>query len=95
MARARIVFRVLMFLTLAVPSFVRIRGGFLPRAMREPFTSWFLISVAVFGAFGLLSAYYAFRDQENRRAWLTDVVLAAAWVPYWMANLDRVPSLFR
>ena len=51
------------------------------------FSDWFLISVFVFGAFGLVSAYNAIREPHNRRAYLTDVVLAAAWVPYWFANL--------
>jgi hypothetical protein len=41
----------------------------------------------VFGIFGLVSAYRAFREPQNRRAYLFDVLLAAAWVPYWFANL--------
>ena len=95
MARARIVFRFLIGLTLAVMTIGRMRGGHLPKMFLVPFSSWFLLSAFVFGAFGLFSAYRAIRDPQNRSAWLTDVVLAAAWVPYWQANLQRVPGLFR
>jgi hypothetical protein len=95
MARARIVFRILIGFTLAVITLGRFGGGHLPKALLVPFSSWFLLSVFVFGAYGLAAAYLALRDLHNRRAWLTDVVLAAAWVPYWYANLQRIPSLFR
>ena len=50
------------------------------------FHGWFGISVFLFGAFGLLSAWRAFREPANRSPYLTDVLLAAAWVPYWFAN---------
>jgi hypothetical protein len=95
MARARIIFRVLIGFTLVVMTIGRVRGGQLPAALYVPFSSWFLVSVFVFGAFGLVSAYHAFREPHNRRAYLTDVILAAAWIPYWSANLQRVPGLFQ
>jgi hypothetical protein len=95
MARARIVFRILIGLTLLVMTVGRFRGGHLPSVMYAPFSSWFFISVFVFGVFGLVSAYRAFREPQNRQAYLTDLVLAAAWIPYWSANLQRVPGLFR
>jgi len=95
MARARIVFRCLIGLTLAVMTLGRMRGGHLPKVFLVPFSSWFLLTAFLFGAFGLVSAYKALRDSANRSAWLTDVVLAAAWIPYWQANLQRVPGLFR
>lgn len=82
----RIVFRVLIVLTLAVMTIARSSGGHLPARLFPAFYDWFVISVFVFGAFGLVSAYHAVRDPQNRRAYLTDVVLAAAWVPYWFAN---------
>lgn len=84
---ARIVFRVLIAATLMVMLIGRMSGGRLPFVVFPPFYYWFLISVFVFGIFGLLSAYRAWREPQNRRAWLTDVLLAAAWVPYWFANL--------
>ena len=86
-AMARIVFRVLIGATLAVMAIARWSGGRMPFAVFPPFYYWFLISVFVFGAFGIVSAYHAWREPHNRRAWLTDVVLAAAWVPHWFANL--------
>ena len=95
MARARIAFRILIGLTLLVMTAGRFGSGRLPRALYAPFSSWFFISVAVFGAFGLASAYRAFREPQNRQAYLTDVILAVAWLPYWFANLQRVPGLFR
>jgi hypothetical protein len=95
MARARIVFRVLIGFTLLVMTVGRFRGGHLPSVMYVTFSSWFFISVFVFGVFGLVSAYHAFREPQNRQAYLTDLVLAAAWIPYWSANLQRVPGLFR
>jgi len=94
MAQARIVFRFLIGLTLAVITIGRMRGGHLPTVFLTPFSSWFFLSAFVFGAFGLVSAYHAIRDRRNRSAWLTDVVLAAAWIPYWQANLQRVPGCF-
>lgn len=95
MARARIVFRVLIAATLVVMMIPRFSGGRMNHALRAPFSSWFLVSVFVFGAFGIVSAWRAFREPRNRQAFLTDVVLAAAWIPYWSANLQRVPGLFR
>ena len=58
----------------------------MPARLFAPFYDWFLLSVFVFGAFGAVSAYRAVRDPRNRRAYLTDVLLAAAWIPYWFAN---------
>jgi hypothetical protein len=84
---ARIVFRALIAITLIVMYVARLSGGRMPVRLFPPFYYWFLASVAVFGAFGLVSAYRAIREPENRRAYLFDVILAAAWVPYWFANL--------
>jgi hypothetical protein len=83
----RIVFRVLILFTLGVMTVARFSGGRMPARLFPPFYYWFLASVFVFGAFGLVSAYRAARDPRNRRAYLTDVVLAAAWIPYWFSNL--------
>lgn len=85
--RSRVIFRFLIALTLAIMFFARRSGGRMAARPFLPFYYWFLASVFVFGIFGLVSAYNAFREPHNRRAYLTDVVLAAAWVPYWFANL--------
>jgi hypothetical protein len=85
--KPRIIFRVLIALTLAVMYFARRSGGEMSTRPFIYFSDWFLISVFVFGAFGLVSAYNAVREPHNRRAYLTDVVLAAAWIPYWFSNL--------
>jgi hypothetical protein len=84
---ARIIFRVLIAVTLAVMAIARWSGGRMPFVVFPPFYYWFIASVFVFAAFGLVSAYHAWREPQNRRAYLTDVVLAAAWVPYWFSNL--------
>ena len=84
---SRVAFRVLIAATLAVMAAARLSHGRMPFAVFPPFYYWFVISVSVFGIFGLLSAYHAWREPRNRRAYLTDVVLAAAWVPYWFSNL--------
>lgn len=86
--RSRIVFRVLIALTLAVMAIARWSGSRMPAKLFAPFHYWFFISVFVFAAFGAVSAYHAARDRRNRRAYLTDVVLAAAWIPYWFANFQ-------
>jgi len=39
--------------------------------------------------FGLRAAYLAWRDPANRRAYMFDVILAVAWVPYWYVNLKK------
>jgi hypothetical protein len=83
----RTIFRVLIAVTLGVMAIARISRGRLPFVVFPPFYYWFVISVFVFGAFGLLSAYRAWREPHNRSAYLTDVLLAAAWIPYWFANL--------
>ena len=83
---ARIIFRVLIGLTLFVMMIARYSRGRLQVMLFLPFYYWFLVSVFVFAAFGLVSAYHAFREPHNRRAYLFDIVLAAAWVPYWFAN---------
>jgi hypothetical protein len=83
----RTIFRILIAATLAVMVYARFSRGRLPFAVFPPFYYWFVASVFVFGAFGLFSAYRAWREPQNRRAWLTDVLLAAAWVPYWFSNL--------
>lgn len=84
---ARIAFRVLIAATLAVMAIARWSGGRSPFTAFPPFYYWFVASVFVFGAFGLLSAWQAWRQPRDRRAYLTDVVLAAAWVPYWFSSL--------
>jgi hypothetical protein len=84
---ARVVFRVLIAITLAVMAVSRYSAGRLPFIAFPPFYYWFLASVFVFAVFGLVSAYHAWREPQNRRAYLTDVLLAAAWVPYWYSNL--------
>lgn len=83
---ARIIFRALIGVTLLVMAIARYSGGRLPIDVFPPFYYWFVISVFVFGAFGLISAWRAWREPQNRRAYLFDVMLAAAWVPYWLAN---------
>ena len=84
--RHRVVFRVLIALTLVVMAIARLSGGRMSARTFPPFHYWFLISVFVFAGFGLISAWQAVRDPRNRRAYLTDVVLAAAWIPYWFSN---------
>ena len=83
----RIVFRVLVALTLLMMFIAqRSRGGLSIRVF-PPFYYWFVISVFVFGLFGAIAAVRAWREPQNRRAWLFDVIIAAAWVPYWFANV--------
>ena len=83
----RIVFRVLVGVTLTVMYLARRSGGRMNPFLFVPFYYWFMASAFVFGAFGLMSAVKAWRDPGNRRAYLFDVLLAASWVPYWLANL--------
>jgi hypothetical protein len=83
---ARTVFRVLIGLTLLAMTIARYSRGRLRPMLFLPFYYWFLVSVFVFAAFGLISAYHAFREPHNRRAYLLDIILAAAWVPYWFTN---------
>ncbi len=83
----RIIFRVLVALTLVMMFIARLSGGRLPLRVFPPFYYWFLISVFVFGVFGLIAAFRAWKEPANRRAWLFDVMLAAVWVPYWIANV--------
>jgi hypothetical protein len=86
----RLLFRVLIVITMLVIFLGRVTGGkFLPAALLPPFLSWFAVSVFVFGVFGLRSAYLAWRDAANRRAYMFDVILAVAWVPYWYLNVKR------
>jgi hypothetical protein len=86
----RLLFRILLAATLVVIFLGRVTGGrMLPAFLVAPFLSWFAVSVFVFGTFGLRSAYLAWRDAANRRAYMFDVVLAAVWVPYWYLNLKR------
>ena len=84
---ARIIFRVLIAATLGVMAIARWSGGRMPFVVFPPFYYWFVVSVVVFAAFGMVSAWHAWREPHNRRAYLTDVLLAAAWVPYWFSNL--------
>jgi hypothetical protein len=83
---SRMIFRVVMGLTLVVMYFARRSGGHMGARAFVPFYYWFLATIVVFSAFGLVSAYRAFREPHNRRALLFDVLLAAIWVPYWFAN---------
>ena len=85
----RIAFRVLLFLTLLILVLGRFSGGKLPAFLLVPFFAWFSVSVFVFGIFGLRSAYLAWRDPANRKAYLFDIILAVAWVPYWFSNLAK------
>ncbi len=85
----RIAFRVLLFLTLLILVVWRFSGGKLPAFVLVPFFTWFYVSVFVFGIFGLRSAYLAWRDPANRKAYLFDIILAVAWVPYWFSNLAK------
>jgi hypothetical protein len=80
----RLAFRILLAATLIVLLLGRVSGGkLLPTALFPPFIVWFSVSVFVFGVFGLRAAYLAWRDPANRRAYMFDVILALAWVPYW------------
>jgi H+/Cl- antiporter ClcA len=82
-----IVFRALVALTLIVMWIARLSGGRMNPYEFLPFYYWFVVSVFVFAAFGVVAAVKAFRDPPNRRAYLFDIVLAVIWVPYWFANL--------
>ena len=84
---SRILFRALVAITLAIMFVARLSGGRLPLPVVEVFYYWFIASIFVFAAFGIVSAVRAWRDPFNRRAYLFDVLLAAIWVPYWFANL--------
>jgi hypothetical protein len=86
----RILFRVLLFATLLILVLGRVSGGkLIPAFLIGPFVTWFGVSVFVFGIFGMRAAWLAWRDPVNRRAWMLDVILAAAWIPYWFVNLHR------
>ncbi len=85
----RLAFRVLLALTLVILFLGRVSGGkLMPAFFVAPFLAWFGVSVFVFGVFGLRAAYLAWRDAANRRAYLFDIILAIAWVPYWYSNLS-------
>jgi hypothetical protein len=84
---SRMIFRALVALTLVVMFFARRSGGHMgPRAF-VPFYYWFMATIVIFSAFGIVSAVRAWREPHNRRALLFDVLLAAIWVPYWFNNL--------
>jgi len=86
----RLAFRILLAITLIVLILGRVSGGkMLPTFLFVPFVAWFSVSVFVFGVFGLRAAYLAWRDPANRRAYMFDVILAVAWVPYWYVNLKK------
>jgi len=86
----RALFRVLLFATLLILVLGRVAGGrLLPAFVIGPFIQWFYVSVFVFGLFGIRAAWLAWRDPVNRRAYMLDVILAAAWIPYWFINLNR------
>jgi hypothetical protein len=83
----RIVFRILVAVTLVVMFLARRSGGRMNPLVFLPFYYWFMASVFVFGAFGIMAALKAWREPDNRRAYLFDILLAASWVPYWFGNL--------
>jgi hypothetical protein len=83
----RILFRVLVAFTLVIMFLARLSGGRMPALLFPPFYYWFLISVFVFGGFGIAAAVHAWREPHNRRAYLFDVALAVIWIPYWVTNL--------
>jgi hypothetical protein len=84
---SRIIFRALVALTL-LTMFVSSRaGGKMTPFEFLPFYYWFVASVFVFAGFGIFAAFRAWRDPQNRRAYLFDILLAATWVPYWLSNL--------
>ena len=86
----RLAFRILLALTLITLILGRVSGGkMLPTPLLAPFIAWFSVSVFVFGIFGLRAAYLAWRDPANRRAYMFDIILAVAWIPYWYVNLKR------
>ena len=83
----RLLFRILLAVTLVILFLGRVSGGKLfPAFFVVPFLVWFNVSVFVFGVFGLRAAWLAWRDPANRKAYLFDIILAAAWVPYWYSN---------
>ncbi len=84
---ARLVFRLLVALTLIAMFLIGRTGGRMDPFAFLPFYYWFLASVFVFGGFGLWAAVRAWREPQNRRALLFDVMIAAIWVPYWFGNL--------
>jgi hypothetical protein len=76
-----------MALTLLVMLIARLTGGKLPIVIVLPFFEWFSVSVYVFGAVGMWAAYHAWREPAHRKAYMTDVILALVWIPYWFSNL--------
>ncbi len=86
----RLAFRVLLAATLVTLFLGRVSGGrlFAPWFLNL-FLQWFTVSVAVFGVFGARAAYFAWRDPANRKAYLFDIILAIAWIPYWYSNLHH------
>lgn len=86
----RLLFRILLAATLVILFLGRVSGGRLfPPVFIGLFLQWFAISVYVFAVFGLRAAYLAWKDAVNRRAYLFDIMLAVAWVPYWYSNLKH------
>lgn len=86
----RLLFRVLLAVTMLVLLLGRVSGGrLLPAAILGPFLTWFSMSVFVFGIFGLRAAWLAWRDPANRKAYMLDIILSVAWVPYWYSNVKR------
>jgi bacteriorhodopsin len=83
----RYVFRALVAITLLIMYLARYSGGRMNPYEFLPFYYWFVVSVFVFGAFGVYSVVKALKDPRNRRAYLLDILLAVSWVPYWLAML--------
>ncbi len=83
----RYVFRALVALTLVIMGLARYSGGRLNPYEFLPFYYWFVISVFVFGAFGVYSVVKAVKEPRNRTAYLLDILLAVSWIPYWLAML--------
>jgi hypothetical protein len=83
----RVAFRALLAFTLIVLVLGRMNGGKFPPLFFVVFDYWFLATIVVFTAFGAWSAYLAWQQPQNRRAYTLDVMLAAAWIPLWYVNL--------
>ena len=62
---SRIVFRVLVAITLVVMFLARRSGGRMNPFLFVPFYYWFMVSVFVFAAFGLAAAVKAWRDPRQ------------------------------
>ena len=63
----RVLFRVLLFVTLLILVLARVAGGkLLPAFVLAPFIQWFYVSVFVFGLFGMRAAWLAWPPWRGR-----------------------------